>query len=92
MNEFFTWEMLATYVGATVATSLITELIKKFGVKINARLLAYIVSVVVLIAANYFTGVLSVSTAVITLMNAAVVSLASNGAYDVVSKTKKTTV
>lgn len=92
MNEFFTWEMLATYAGATVATSLITELIKKFGVKINARLLAYIVSVVVLIAANYFTGVLSVSTAVITLMNAAVVSLASNGAYDVVSKTKKTTV
>ena len=31
MNEFFTWAVLLTYAGATLATSLITQLIKGLG-------------------------------------------------------------
>lgn len=30
-NEFFTWAVLLTYAGATLATSLVTQLIKGVG-------------------------------------------------------------
>ena len=39
-NEFFTWAVLLTYAGATLATSLVTQLIKRVGFfdKIPTRL------------------------------------------------------
>ncbi len=50
MNEFFTWTMLATYAGATLVTTLITQLIKGIGFidRIPTRLTAYAVALVVL--------------------------------------------
>ena len=58
MNEFFTWTTLATYAGATLATSLITQLIKGLGFidKIPTRITSYAIALVVLIAATFFTG------------------------------------
>ena len=57
-NEFFTWAVLLTYAGATLATSLVTQLIKGVGFidKIPTRLTSYIIALVVLIAATFFTG------------------------------------
>ena len=42
-NEFFTWAVLLTYAGATLATSLVTQLIKGVGFidKIPTRLTSY---------------------------------------------------
>ena len=90
-NEFFTWTMLLTYAGATLATSLVTQLIKGVGFidKIPTRLTSYVIALVVLIAATFFTGGLTLETGALCVINAVVVSLAANGAYDAIARNKK---
>ena len=91
MNAFFTWTTLATYAGATLATSLITQLIKGLGFidKIPTRITSYAIALVVLIAATFFTGGLTLEAGALCVINAVVVSLAANGAYDAVARNKK---
>ena len=91
MNEFFTWTTLATYAGATLATSLITQLIKGVGFidKIPTRITSYAIALVVLLAATLFTGGLTLEAGALCVINAVVVSLAANGAYDAVARNKK---
>ena len=90
MNEFFTWTMLATYAGATLATTLITQLIKGIGFidRIPTRLTAYAVALVVLVVATIFAGEVTVSSIALCVVNAVVVALAANGGYDAVRKKK----
>lgn len=90
MNEFFTWAVLLTYAGATLATSLITQLIKGLGFidKIPTRITSYAIALVVLLAATFFTGGLTLESGVLCVVNAVVVSLASNGAFDAVTAKK----
>ena len=90
MNAFFTWTTLATYAGATLATSLITQLIKGLGFidKIPTRITSYAIALVVLIAATFFTGGLTLEAGALCVINAVVVSLAANGAYDAVARKK----
>ena len=90
MQEFFTWTMLATYAGATLATTLITQLIKGIGFidRIPTRLTAYAVALVVLVVATIFAGEVTVSSIALCVVNAVVVSLAANGGYDAVSGKK----
>ena len=87
MNEFFTWANLATYAGATLATSLITQVVKGIGfiANIPTRITSYAIAVVILLAATFFTGAFTLETAVLCIINGVVVSLASNGAFDAVS-------
>lgn len=87
MNEFFTWNALATYSGATLATGFFTQILKGVGFidKIPTRVTSYIVSVLVLLGATLFTQSFTVGNALLCFVNAAVVSLASNGAYDAVT-------
>ena len=90
MNEFFTWTTLATYAGATLATSLITQLIKGLGFidKIPTRITSYAIALVVLVAATFFSGGLTLEAGALCVINAVVVSLAANGAYDAVARKK----
>ena len=90
MNEFFTWTILATYAGATAAVGLITQLFKGVGFidRMPTRIFSYIVSLVVLLAATFFTGGLTLESGVLCVVNAVVVSLASNGAFDAVTAKK----
>ena len=91
MNEFFTWEALLTYSGATLATSLITEAIKSVGVlsRIPTRIVSYAIAFLLLMLSALFTAGLTLESAALALVNAAVVSLAANGAFDAVKSTKK---
>ena len=91
MNEFFTWTTLATYAGATLATSLITQLIKGVGFidKIPTRITSYAIALVVLLAATFFTGGLTLEAGALCVINAVVVSLAANGAYDALASAPK---
>ena len=75
MNEFFTWTTLATYAGATAAVGLITQLFKGVGFidKIPTRITSYAIALVVLLC----------------VINAVVVSLAANGAYDALAGAPK---
>ena len=92
MSEFFTWPTLGTYAGAVLATGLVTQAFKgvSFIDKIPTRLFAYVVALVVLLAANFVTGTLDLPVAGLCVVNAVVVALAANGGYDAVMEKLKT--
>lgn len=81
----FTWEYLATILGATAATLLIVQLIKlpldKVW-KIPTRIIVYVIALIILELATYFTTGLTVSTAILTALNSVIVALAAMGAYE----------
>lgn len=92
MTEFFTWQILATYGGAVLFVTLITQLFK--GVVpagAPTRFVSYLAALLVLIAAGVFTGAATtVADIALCFINALVVSLAANGAYDAATgKNKK---
>lgn len=85
MNEFLTWDMLTTYSGVILAVTVVTQFIKDLWVfkKIPARITAYFASVIIMIAALFFTASFSWSAFFLTFINAIFVALAANGTYDV---------
>ena len=92
MSEFFTWEMLGTYAGCTAAVGIVTQLIKGVPgiVKIPTQLVSYAVAVVVMLYATGFTSGLTPDGIMLTVFNAAMVSLASNGTYAAVTRMTET--
>lgn len=88
MNDFFTWEMLATLAGCSLATGLLTQFLKN-SIKIPTQWLSYIIAVVLLFAATLFTDGLTLSTGGIIPLNAVIVALSSNGAYSAIVRTKQ---
>ena len=86
--EFFDWAMLATYAGALAATALLTQWLKGVFQTIPTQIVSYGIALVVLLAATFFTGALTLESGVLCLINAAVVSLASNGAYEAIQRAK----
>lgn len=88
MNEFFSWGMLATFAGATTATALLTQFLKGIFSKLPTQLLSYLIAVVILIPATIFTTGADWSSLLLIPLNAAIVSLASNGAYDAILRAK----
>ena len=64
MNEFFTWELLATYSGACVATGILVEFLKGLLPGLPPRLLSYLTAAAILLAAQLFTGTLTPCPAV----------------------------
>lgn len=91
MNEFFTWAALGTYAGAVLFVTLVTQLIKGIGFidRLPTRAVSYAVALLVLLAANAVTGGLTWATAGLCFVNAVVVSLAANGAFDAAAATRK---
>lgn len=91
MNEFFTWSALGTYAGAVLCTTIVTQLLKgiSFVDMIPTRIFSYFIALCVLVLATLFGGEISVSNVALCFVNAAVVSLASNGAFDAVAGKKE---
>ncbi|MEL7609738.1 MAG: hypothetical protein AAGU74_09555 [Bacillota bacterium] len=90
MEGFFTWAMLATYAGATVATGLLTQWLKCIFATVPTQIVSYGIALIVLLAATLFTSGLTFESGALCIINAAVVSLASNGAYDAIQRAKGT--
>lgn len=89
-TDFFTWQFLATFAGATAATALITQFVKgMFPTTVPTRLVTYVVALAVIILATFFTGQLTVSSGILSILNAVLITLAANGGYDAISKMKK---
>ena len=84
------WTILATYAGAVAMVELLTQVTKDIeGInKIPTQIWSYILSVVTLYCAYYFTGNLDASNAVLILFNGFLVSVASNGVYDGIKRFK----
>lgn len=89
-TDFFTWQFLATFAGATAATALITQFVKgMIPATVPTRLVTYVVALAVIILATFFTGQLTVSSGILSVLNAVLITLAANGGYDAISKMKK---
>lgn len=82
MDQFFTWETLATLAGCAAATGIVTQLLKDALKKIPTQLLSYIIALLILSAATAATGSASDWRGwVILPLNAVIVSLSANGAF-----------
>jgi len=87
MSEFFNWETLATFAGASVATAIITQFIKKPLAKVPTQIVSYAVAAVVLALATAAMGTAESWTAyAIIPLNAILVSVAANGEFSAVSR------
>ena len=81
--SFFDWTFLGTFAGALAAVALITELIKGLPAlkKVPTQFVSWVLAFIILILAQLFTGTLSAQSAVLCVLNGAMVSLAANGGY-----------
>ncbi|WP_312640754.1 hypothetical protein [Hydrogenoanaerobacterium sp.] len=89
MTEFTTWATLATYTGAVAMTAFVTQFTKSWLdklCKLPTQAYSYIVALIVLYAAYFFTGQLDASNAALILFNGFIVAAASNGVYEGVSR------
>lgn len=87
MDSFVTWESLLTFGGCVAGTILVTEFVKKlFGEKVPAQLVSFLIAAVILFVGHLATGTFVWKEALLYLINAAAVSLASNGGFDAVKK------
>lgn len=90
LNSFLTWETLATFAGIAACTGLLTQLFKNVTSKLPTQWLSYIIAAVLLVVTTAATGGWMQPWTVWALipLNAALVSLASNGAYQAVIRLK----
>lgn len=85
-EQNFKRDMLGTYAGAVVATTLFTQLIKEWLKSIPTRIVSYVIALGVLLAAAAFNNALTLADGALCLFNAVIVSLAANGGFDAVTK------
>lgn len=88
MQEFVTWEIIGTYAGAVMIVGLITQLLKYFPIveKLPAQGLSYVISFILLTTSQFALGTFTWQLLGLNLINAVIISLASNGAYSAMTK------
>ena len=84
MSDFFTWSTLAGGGSLLFATTAVTQLFKntKLFSWLPTRIFSYFVAVLLLICGMCATDAFSWSGFGLCFLNAVLVSLAANGAYD----------
>ena len=84
MNDFFTWEILMSYSGCMLGTTLLTQFVKNFGFlkNIENQIISFIIALIIMIVGALATGTFTVNAIGLDIVNAVVISLASNGLYD----------
>lgn len=88
MTEFITWELLVTNGGALVMVGMLTQFTKEWVIvkKLPTQVWSYILALLVLFPALAFLDQLTLNTAVQTLFNGVIVSIAANGGYSVLTR------
>ena len=80
------WNQLMTIGGATMFTLLVVQLLKlpidKIW-KIPTRIVAYVIALITMLLATWFTTGLTLSNALLAAVNAVIVALAAMGTYEV---------
>ena len=86
--DFMSWTTLTTYTGAMTMVLIITQLTKGLKIlnKLPTQLWSYIVALAVLYTAYYFAGLLTVSNAVLILLNGMIVALSANGGFETLAR------
>ena len=88
LNQFWSWESLATFAGATACTGLCTQLLKRSFGKLPTQWLSYILAALLLTVTTAATGgwIQPWTVWALVPLNAVLVSLASNGAFQAVTR------
>ena len=86
MNGFLTWQALATFSGAAAATGMFTQFIKGMFPKLPTQILSYLVSLAILAVALLAAGGAAWQDFAVLPLNAALVSLSSNGAHTAIKR------
>lgn len=83
--EPVSWDQLATIAGCAMMTMLIVQLLKlpldKVW-KIPTRIIVFLIALIIMLAATYFTKGLTGSTALLTVFNAVIAALTAMGGYE----------
>lgn len=92
MNEFMSMEMLATFAGLTMAVSIIVQFTKplfknKFG---DGAVRIYSFAIALLLTFTFTPIGAGLSGIVLGVINSVLVSIASNGAYEIIKDPKAT--
>lgn len=85
---FFDWSYLATFAGCLLAVGIFTELLKNIGFikKIPTQIFSWVLALIVLVLAQAFTTGITAESAILAVVNSAVVSLAANGGYEALNR------
>lgn len=88
MNEFVSWELVGSYAGLIMVSGVLTQLLKYFPVieRIPTQALTYILSFLLLCVSQLALGTFIWTGFALNFINAAIVSLAANGAYTAMTK------
>lgn len=93
MNEFITWDFLLTFAGCVMVTAILTEVIKRIFENLSSKvyqIVSYLIALLILITAQFATHQLTGwDVAALDMLNAAIVSLTSNGGYDLIHNALK---
>lgn len=87
MNEFLTWEFLATFAGSVAFVTFVTELVKYYLTKIDPKYIALVAAVVVTFAVRLlFYKDFTLDGLVLATFNVAAVLFAAIGTFESVIK------
>ena len=86
MNDFTSWETLATFAGCATVTGLLTQFTKGLFSKLPTQWLSYIIAVVIMGLATIFTTGFSWPTLALIPINAVIVSMSANGGFQAVKR------
>ena len=82
IENFFTWEMLATFAGCVAATVVVTELLKKFIKKLDPQIISFVIAMIIMVVAQLVAKTFTWNDLLLDAINAVVVSFAANGGFD----------
>ena len=87
MNELFSWDLLITLGGTSIATAILTQKVKNILAKIPTQIVSYAIALILLGGATVLSGQAEHwgDRAIIPL-NSLLVSLAANGEYSAIKR------
>ncbi len=92
MDNFFSWDILATLAGCAAATALITQFVKTlpFLKNVATQWVSYLIAIILLLGATFFTGTLTWASGALIPFNAIIIALSANGAFSAVKRASTT--
>ena len=86
IDNFFTWEMLATFAGCMAATILLTEFVKKLWDKAPSQIVSFVVALIILVVGQIVSDNFTVNEILLDIINAGAISLSANGGFDAIKR------
>lgn len=86
MENFLTWDVLLTYGGCVAGTIVFTEFLKKLFPRILAQVASFVIAILIFVFGHLAVGDFAAKEILLYVINAAAVSLAANGGFDILQK------